>query len=91
MYEPEMGPNSSPGAAGLGGLSPGATPAARASPPDWRRKGGGGGSLGQWDWGSENAGMKAIRLLYNIHRCNLFLTRLEDISVVRLYRLPCSS
>ena len=23
-----------------------------------------GGSLGQWDWGSENAGMKAIFLLY---------------------------
>ena len=41
----------------------GATPAARASLPDWPRAGGG-GALGQWDWGSENAGMKVICLSY---------------------------
>ena len=27
-------------------------------------KGGRGGALGEWDWGSENAGMKVICLLY---------------------------
>ena len=58
MHGPGMGPISSC-AAGLGGLSRGATPAARASPPDCPRNGGR-GALGQWDWGSENAGMKAI-------------------------------
>ena len=41
----------------------GATPAARTSPPHWPRAGGG-GALGQWDWGSENAGMKVICLFY---------------------------
>ena len=45
--------------------SPRETPAARVSPLDWPRRGAG-RSLGQWDWGSENAGMKAIRLLYYI-------------------------
>ena len=45
----------------VGGVPRGATPAARASPHDWPRAGRG-EALGQWDWGSENAGMKAIRL-----------------------------
>ena len=45
----------------------GATPAARASPPDWSRVGGG-RALGQLDWGSENAGMKVICLLYCIRQ-----------------------
>ena len=45
------------------GFPRGATPAARASPPDWPRAGAG-GALGQWDWGSENAGMEVICLLY---------------------------
>ena len=36
---------------------------ARASPPDWPKRDEG-GSLGQWGWGSENAGMKAICVLY---------------------------
>ena len=35
------GAKSSSGAAGLGGVSGGVTPAARASPPDWPRRGGG--------------------------------------------------
>ena len=45
------------------GFPRGGTPVPRASPPDWPRAGGG-GALGQWDWGSENAGMKVICLLY---------------------------
>ena len=48
------------------GFPEGATPAARASPPDWPRAGGG-GALGQWDSGSENVGMKVICLLYYIY------------------------
>ena len=47
------------------GVSRGETLAARASPPAWPRRGEG-GSLGQWDWDSDNAGMKAIYLLYCI-------------------------
>ena len=49
------------------GFPRGATPAARASPPDWSRVGGG-RALGQLDWGSENAGMKVICLLYYIRQ-----------------------
>ena len=37
----------------------------RAPRPDWPRAGGG-GALGRRDWGSENAGMKVICLLYYI-------------------------
>ena len=51
---------------GTGGYPRGETPAARASPPDWSRRGEG-GSFGQWGWVSENAGMKAICLMYYIH------------------------
>ena len=47
------------------GLPRGSTPAARALPPDWPRAGGA-GTIGQWDWGSKNAGMKAICLLHYI-------------------------
>ena len=58
------GDQSSPGAARLGGnSSEGQTPAARASPHDWPRACKG-ESLGRWGWGSENAWMKAICLLY---------------------------
>ena len=54
-----------PGCGGTrGGVPRGAISAARAPPYDWPRQGWeagvGGGTLGQWDWGSENAGMKAI-------------------------------
>ena len=42
----------------------GESPAARAVRPLFGRGGAGGDSLGQWDWGSENAGMKAICILY---------------------------
>ena len=45
------------------GFPRGATLAARASPPHWPRTAEG-GRLGQWDWGSENAEMKVICLLY---------------------------
>ena len=39
----------------------------RAPRPDWPRAGGG-GALGRRDWGSENAGMKVICLLYYIRQ-----------------------
>ena len=45
------------------GFPRGATPAVRPSPLHWPRAGGA-GALGQWDWGSENAGMKVICPLY---------------------------
>ena len=54
-----------PGCGDIVGFPRGATPAARASPPHWPMAGGG-GRLGQWDWDSENAGMKVICLLYFI-------------------------
>ena len=54
-----------PGCGDIVGFPQGATPAARASPPHWPRVGGR-GRLGQWDWDSENAGMKAICILYFI-------------------------
>ena len=54
-----------PGYGEIVGFLRGATPAARASPSDWPWAGGG-ATLGQWDWGSENAGMKVICLLYCI-------------------------
>ena len=41
------------------GSSRGATPGARATSPGWPERGGG-IYLGQWDWGSENAGMKVM-------------------------------
>ena len=34
-------------------------------------KGGRGGRLDRWDWGSENAGMKVICLLYDIYKLPL--------------------
>ena len=52
------------------GFPRGATPAASPSPPDWPRAGGG-GTLGQRDWGSENAGMKVIYLSYYIRTINI--------------------
>ena len=52
------------------GFPRGATPVARASPPDWPRTGGG-GALSQWDCGSENAGMKVICRLYYIEPMGL--------------------
>ena len=45
------------------GFPRGSTPAVRPSPPHWPRAGCA-GALGRWDWGSENAGMKIICLLY---------------------------
>ena len=51
---------------GTRGYPLGKTPAARTSPPEWRRRGEG-GSLGQWDWGSDNGGMEAICLLYVLY------------------------
>ena len=56
---------------GTGGYLRGETPAAHASPPDWPRRGDG-GSLGQRDWGSENAGIKAKCLLYHVSPMTLW-------------------
>ena len=53
-----------PGCDEIVGFPRGATPAACSSPPHWPRAGG--GALGQWDSGSENAGIKVICLLYYI-------------------------
>ena len=54
-----------PGSGEIVGLPRGSTPAVRPSPPHWPRAGCA-GALGQWDRGSENAGMKVICRLYYI-------------------------
>ena len=64
------------------GFPQGATPAARASPSDWSRAGGG-GALGQWDWGSEIAGVKGICLLYYIAYPPNFILRSNSCSSKR--------
>ena len=71
------------------GFPRGATPTARASPPDWPRAGGG-GALGQWDWVSENAVMKVICLLYYtseyILRSMVFVNQIYDTVVAQFHK-----
>ena len=52
-----------PGCGKIVGFLRGATPAVLRSPPHWPRAGGA-GYLGQWDWGSENARVEVMCLLY---------------------------
>ena len=59
------------------GVSPRQTTAARASPPDWPRRGEG-GFLGQWGWGSEKAGMEGVWLLYYNEYSDMVLTELAE-------------
>lgn len=58
-----MGPNHSRVRRDWGELPRESTSAARALPPVCPMADGG-GTLGRWDWSSDNAGMKAIRLWY---------------------------
>ena len=64
MSDPGMGPNPSRVRRDWeGGCPEGQLPSRAPHPLIGRRRVG--GNLGQWDWGSENAGMKAICLLYD--------------------------
>ena len=95
MYKPGMGTNYPRVRWDRGeGGSRGAIPTARASPRDWARAGGG-VTVGQWDWGSENAGMKAMYtpiVLHYVHDELMHSTavRFCPRNSERVLQFPCT-